>query len=77
MMLQQAPPVIVDVIKQPVPARDISLEVVITAFASAGIALLVAAVGGLIAGAIFVGIRRYRDAFGPHRSTSDDLRLRI
>ena len=77
MMLQQAPPVIVDVIQQPVPARDISIDVVITAFASAGVALLVAAIGGLIAGAVFVGIRRFRDTHAAHRDTSNDLRLRI
>jgi hypothetical protein len=76
-MLQQLPPpVIVDVAKQPVPTRDISIDVVIAAFASAGIALLVAAVGGLIAGVIFVMIRRYRDAHTT-KTESDHVRLRI
>ena len=76
MLLQPPPPVIVDVARQPTPARDISIDVVLAAFTSAGVALLVAAVGGLIAGAIFVMIRRYRDAHTT-KTDSDHVRLRI
>jgi hypothetical protein len=75
-MLQQPPPLIVDVAKQPAPTPDISVEVVITAFASAGVALLVAAVGGLLAGVIFILIRRFRDARTPPKD-SEHVRLRI
>jgi hypothetical protein len=50
--------------------------VVITAFASAGVALLVAAVGGVLAGAIFIAIRRFRDARNPP-TDSEHVRLRI
>jgi hypothetical protein len=77
MLYQPPPPVIVDVVKQPVPAHDISIDVVITAFASAGVALLVAALGGLLAGAIFVAVRRLRDAYAPATNESDHLKLRI
>ena len=76
MFQQPPPPFIVDVSKQPVPTHDISIDVVLAAFASAGIALLVAAVGGVIVGAIFVMIRRYRDAHTT-KTDSDHVRLRI
>jgi hypothetical protein len=76
LLLQPASPVIVDVAKQPTPTRDISIDVVLAAFASAGVALLVAAVGGLIAGAIVVMIKRYRDARST-KTESDHVRLRI
>lgn len=77
-MLQAPPPVIVDVVKQPAAARDISLDAVLAAFASAGVALLVAAVGGIVAGVIFVAIRRFRDATTPPTDPSQHhLRLRI
>ena len=76
LLLLQQQPIVVDVIKQPPPARDISIDVVLGMFQMAGVVLLAAAVGGLIAGLIFIGIRRIRDASAP-ASETDNLRLRI
>jgi hypothetical protein len=76
-MFLQPPPIVVDVIKQPEPARDISIDYILTMFATAGIVLLVAAIGGLIAGAIFIGIRRLRDASTPPATDSSHVKLRI
>ena len=73
-LLQQ--PIVVDVVKQPQATQDISIDYVITMFQTAGVFLLAAAVGGIIVGAIFIGIRRLRDA-SPRTSSGDDLRLRI
>lgn len=75
-MLLQQQPIVVDVIKQPPPAPDISIDVVLGMFAMAGVVLLAAAVGGLIAGLIFIGVRRFRDATGPPTDTGH-VRLRI
>jgi hypothetical protein len=75
LFLQQQP-IVVDVIKQPPPARDISIDVVLGMFQMAGVVLLAAAVGGLIAGLIFIAIRRIRDASAP-ASDTENLRLRI
>ena len=74
-MLLQQEPIIVEVIKQPEVARDISLDVVLGMFAMAGVMLLIAALGGLVAGAIFVALRRAREA----KKTTDNehIRLRI
>ena len=75
MFLQQEP-IIVEVLKQPQAARDISVDVVLGMFALAGAFLLVAALGGLVAGAIFIGIRRARNASALPTDT-DHVRLRI
>jgi hypothetical protein len=72
----QQDPIVVDVIKQPTPARDISIDVVIGMFELAGVALLLAAIGGLLAGAVFIAIRRLRDASAPPTDFSH-VRLRI
>ena len=77
MLLLQQQPIVVDVIKQPPPARDISIDVVVGMFQMAGVVLLAAAVGGLIVGLIFIAIRRMRDASAPPESETDNLRLRI
>jgi len=74
--LLQQEPIVVDVIKQPTPARDISIDVVLGMFQMAGVVLLAAAVGGLLVGLIFIGVRRFRDASAP-QSDTDSLRLRI
>ena len=76
MFLFQQEPIVVDVIKQPPPAKDISIDVILGMFQMAGVVLLAAAVGGLIAGLIFIGIRRLRDASAPP-SDSDHVKLRI
>ena len=75
MFLQQQP-IVVDVIKQPPPAHDISGDVVLGMFQMAGVLLLAAAIGGVIAGLVFIGIRRLRDASAPP-TDSDHVRLRI
>lgn len=77
MFFLQQQPIVVDVIKQPTPTRDISIDYVITMFQAAGVFLLAAAVGGIIVGAIFVGIRRLRDASRPHTGETEHVRLRI
>jgi len=75
-MFIQQEPIIVEVLKQPEAARDISIDVVLGMFAMAGAMLLVAALGGLLVGAIFIGIRRLRDASAPPADTNH-LKLRI
>jgi hypothetical protein len=45
-------------------------------FQMAGVVLLAAAVGGLIVGLIFIGIRKLRDA-SASSSDSEHVRLRI
>jgi hypothetical protein len=75
-LLFQQQPIVVDVIKQPPPARDISIDVVLGMFQMAGVLLLAAAVGGLIVGLIFIGIRRIRDASAAS-SESEHVKLRI
>jgi hypothetical protein len=74
--LFQQEPIVVDVIKQPPPAKDISIDVILGMFQMAGVVLLAAAVGGLIVGLIFIAIRRFRDASAPS-SDSEHVRLRI
>lgn len=76
MFLFQQEPIVVDVITQPSPAKDISIDVIVGMFQMAGVVLLAAAVGGLIAGLIFIAIRRFRDASAPP-SDSDHVKLRI
>ena len=77
MFFLQQQPVVVDVIKQPTPTQDISIDYVITMFQTAGVFLLMAAVGGLIVGAIFVTIRRFKEASAPNTNETDHVRLRI
>ena len=76
-MLQQDP-IVVEVVKQPPAAHDVSIDYILTMFASAGVFLLIAAVGGLIVGAIFVAIRRMQDKSAPATNPdSSHLKLRI
>ena len=75
-MFIQQEPFIVDVVKQPEAARDISLDVVLGMFEMAGVVLLVAALGGLVAGAIFIAIKRFRDSSAPPSDT-DHVKLGI
>ena len=75
MFLQQGP-IVVEVIKQPTPARDISVDVILGMFQMAGVLLLAAAIGGVIAGLVFIGVRRLRDASSPP-TDSEHVRLRI
>ena len=75
-MFIQQEPIVVEVFRQPDVARDIGVDVVLGMFSLAGVMLLAAAIGGLVIGAIFVGIRRYRDSSDPPTDTNN-LRLRI
>jgi hypothetical protein len=58
----QEKPFVVEIIRQPEVTRDVSVDAVLGMFALAGIAMLVAAVGGLVVGGIFVWLRRIQDA---------------
>ena len=75
-MFIQQEPIVVEVLEQPEFAHDISIDVVLGMFSMAGVALVCAAIGGLVVGAIFVAIRRHRDASAPPVET-ETLRLRI
>ena len=77
MLLLQQAPIVVDVIKQPPPAKDIGIDVILGMFQMAGVVLLAAAVGGVIVGLIFIGIRRMRDASAATEPENENLRLRI
>ena len=77
-MVLQQDPIVVEVIKQPPAARDISIDYILTMFASAGIFLLIAALGGLIVGAVFVAIRRRQEKSAPATNPdSSHVKLRI
>ena len=75
-MLIQQDPIIVGVVDQPEAARDISLDVLLGMFSMAGVLLLCAALGGLVVGAIFIAIKRARDAKAPPTG-SDHVRLKL
>jgi hypothetical protein len=60
--LLQDKPIVVEVLRQPEVTRDVSVDAVLGMFALAGVAILLAALGGLLAGGIFVLIRRKQDA---------------
>lgn len=79
-MFSQQDPIVVDVVRQPAAARDISLDVVLGMFAMAGVVLLVAALGGLIVGGVVVLIRRARDRradTGREPVGTDHIRLKL
>ena len=77
LLQQPPPPVVVDVVRQPQPTQDISIDYIITMFETAGVFLLAAAVGGLIVGAIIIAVRKLRDASNPPSNETDHVRLRI
>ena len=77
MLFLQQQPIVVEVLKQPQPTRDISIDYIITMFQTAGVFLLIAAIGGLIVGAIFVGVRRRREGSAHPSNETDHVRLRI
>ena len=74
--LLQDKPIVVEVLKQPEATRDVSIDAVLSMFALAGVAIALAAIGGLLAGAIIIGIKRMRDASTPPTDSSH-VRLRI
>ena len=67
---------VVDVIQQPEAAPDISISVIVGMFAMAGVLLVAAAVGSLVAGGILILIRRVRSRRPPTPEQSA-RRLRI
>ena len=78
MFFLQDNPVVVDVIEQPPAARDISIDYIITMFASAGVFLLIAAVGGILVGVLFVLFRRFQERSAPAtNSETSHVKLRI
>ena len=76
--LLQQDPIVVEVVKQPPAAHDISIDYIITMFASAGVFLLIAAAGGILVGAIFIAIRRMQERSAPATTPdSSHVKLRI
>ena len=62
MIALQQNPVVVEVIQQPEPTRDISIDVVLGMFAMAGVLLAAAAIGSaIVAGGILL-YKRWRAA---------------
>lgn len=65
MIALQQNPIVVEVVKQPQPSHDISIDVVLGMFAMAGVLLVAAAIGSaIVAGAILL-YKRWRDASTP------------
>jgi hypothetical protein len=65
-MFLQRPPIVVDVVKQPPVAEEITMaDVIVGAFGLTGVIMLSALVAGAIVGAIFIWINRVRDAAAP------------
>jgi hypothetical protein len=63
--LQQAP-IVVDVVKQPPLTEEITMaDVIVSAFGLTGVIMLSALLAGVIVGAIFIWIKRVRDAAAP------------
>ena len=77
MIFLQEQPIVVDVLKQPAPTRDISIDVVLGMFQMAGVVLLTAAVGGLIAGLIFIAHPPHARCVSSHTGETEHVRLRI
>lgn len=63
-------PVVVDLTKQPEPTHDISLDVVLSMFALAGMFLLAAAAGSAIVALLVVLYKKRRGEPGPTAGTT-------
>jgi len=63
--------IVVDVFRQPEITPDIGVDVVLGMFSLAGAMLVAAAVGGLVVGAIFLGIRRLGESSAPPTAPKD------
>jgi hypothetical protein len=75
-MLQQAP-IVVDVIKQPPVAKEITMgDVVLGAVGLTGVIMLLALTVGLLAGAVFIYLRRRGEAAAPPPNPGSEI-LRI
>jgi hypothetical protein len=65
-MLQHAPPIVVDVIKQPPVAPEITMgDVVLGAVGLTGVIMLLALIAGLLVGGTLVWVKRRGDASAP------------
>jgi hypothetical protein len=65
-MLQQQPPIVVDVVKQPPVAPEITMgDVVLGAVGLTGAIMIAALVAGLLVGAVIIWVKRRRDASAP------------
>ena len=77
-LLAQQQPIVVDLAKQPEPTRDISIEVVLSMFAVAGIFLLVAFIGCAVVAGATILYKRWRDGSTPPSETRHShIRLEI
>ena len=77
-LLAQQQPIVIDLAKQPEPTRDISIEVVLSMFAVAGIFLLVALIGSAIVAGGTLLYKRWRDgAAPPSEAAHSHIRLKI
>lgn len=65
MIALQQNPIVVEVVKQPEPTRDISIDVVLGMFAMAGVLLAAAAVGSAIVAGLILLYKKRRDASTP------------
>jgi hypothetical protein len=64
-LLQDPAPIVISLSDRPEPARDISIDVVLGMFATAGWFLLAGAIGcALVAGSVIL-YKRWRDASAP------------
>ena len=76
--LLQEQPIVVEIAKQPEPTQDISIYVVLSMFATAGIFLLVAAMGCAIVAGVTILYKRWRDGSSPPSEPSHThIRLKI
>lgn len=66
MFFLQQDPIVIEVLKQPPVAREITMgDVVLGAVGMVGIIMAVAAATGLLVGAVVIFIKRRRDAVAP------------
>ena len=65
LFLTQQKPIVVDLAKQSQESHDISIDVVLSMFAMAGVVLLVALIGSAIVAAAMILYKRWRDSSAP------------
>jgi hypothetical protein len=65
LLFLQQNPIVVDVVRQPEPTRDIRLDVLVGMFWMAGAFLLFAAIGSALVAGGMVFYKRWRDASAP------------
>jgi uncharacterized protein involved in exopolysaccharide biosynthesis len=70
-------PIVIDVIRQPPVTPEITYpQVIVSAFSAAGLIMLVAALVGLLTGAVIIFLKRRLEASGAS-TESEHVRLRI